>query len=751
MTFRNLMISALLLGLAGCGCNDDSTPPGSFNPAVVPAVLGIKTQAPPIPVQPPALGAMRIDVAILMDDGDSMNQTHLGIIPANAPDDKRERAQAARAIAETLEAQLRARLEAEYVAEGLPIPELDFAFAVARYEDFGGPFTNPNRRAGPVDDPTNPENDMDARPFILNMPILRQSHPEFAARFKTALDRVAPGDGNPRFVDPANGNKFEVEDPQTGLEALYQMAAPQNQDGTYGGWDGNGNGSTTDSGAPTSQDAARNPQMLPGDSGDVPAIGFELSPTLDPDDQPVYLVKDEAGNAVLIPNADIGGVPAQVPSLSSGNIGGMGWREDSARFVIVFGDIATVAPTDGPLFGTPELPGLLPPPLQTDMVTSTDGNVPPPDAPRQARSTLLGAFDGGAQFLQTGLQLTQRRMGEANGPVHDGGNGVAPVGAHTVQATIDRLNALDIEVLCLGTPFQGGLDTKPGETGVNGDIDSDISAVLFDPSDPNVVQPDPAPWFWMNAVNRLTTPEITSIAVGGGEGLFRAVYNLGTIWPFDPADPNGLDKSNVRNTVTDDLIERIRNWADVLDLGTLEESDLIQVQPLEQGSAQTHFTQLVQIPTYWADEARPADIEVVFPLAGQNPITYATVDDEVPLPASESIPFTVLANLDNIGNALPENATQVQEIEAYIVARGNGTDVDAQGNPIPLASATDTITQAEAAFTATVRDSRFPGPSAQLATVAVGCAILNDLAPGQDSSDQVGGTCPFPPAPPSTP
>ena len=80
----------------------------------------------------------------------------------------------AQQIMDNLEKNVRDRLAAEYTAEQLPVPDLDFAYSVVRYEDFGGPFTNPNRRAGPIEGSAN---DMDARPFILNMPLLRENHP----------------------------------------------------------------------------------------------------------------------------------------------------------------------------------------------------------------------------------------------------------------------------------------------------------------------------------------------------------------------------------------------------------------------------------------------------------------------------------------------------------------------------------------------------------------------------------------------
>jgi len=775
LTPRSFLAALLCLGLGGCGCTSDSTPRIPQNPIRLPAVLGLKTQMPPIPVAPPRLNVpVRIDVAFVMDDSDGMNDKPLGIIPANQGD-RRERSQAAQAIMRRIENMVRARLEAEYQNAQLPVPPLDFAFAVARYEDFGGAFTSPLRRTGAVDDPANRNNDQDARPFILNMPILRKAHPQFDERFLAAMAREAPGDGNPYVNLPGTPDLFKVLDPQSGIEALYQIAAPQNANLSYGGFDGNANNSTLDSGLPTSQDGLRNPQTLPGASGDVPAVGFQaVNPTDgdydDPDGRPLFRITDEGGNVVMIPAT--GGAGGTVPSVSSGNIGGIGWRPDAARFVILATDIGTVTPTATPPIGTPELPGLLPPPAQSEMVGSTAGA---PDAPRQARNVLLGAFDSGVQTLTGGFPLTTRRLGTANGPDFDTnptdnvrapGDGVAPVGAHTVEETIARLNALDIEVLLIGAPFIGGLDTKPGVTGVNGDIDSDIPASQFDPSDPSKVQPDMAPWFWMNAVSRLTTPEVTSIALGGAQETFPGVYNFGTVWPFNPADPQGADESNVRDSVTDDLVERIRDWIDngfvsggssivplaqrpalptlsyqfVLTLADgPQDPDVIQTAPLQAATPQTTFTTTATIPTYWSDQTAPADQTVSFPSAQEGPLQYNAKDDAVALPATRNVPYKIDAALTMVNGAVAGNAAQVQAILAFLKARGDGTN--------PIASEFDSINVTDAAFTVFVRDALFPDFGAQLATVVRGCAILNDLTVNQDASDQVGGTCPFPPVP----
>ena len=90
-------------------------------------------------------------------------------------------------------------------------PEVDFGFGVGRYEEYSS-------FAG---------EDSGGRPFILNQAIVTTDTPGFQQAIDQALDREAPG--------------FGGDGPETGIEALYQIA-------TGAGFDGNQNGSTLDSG-----------------------------------------------------------------------------------------------------------------------------------------------------------------------------------------------------------------------------------------------------------------------------------------------------------------------------------------------------------------------------------------------------------------------------------------------------------------------------------------------------------------------
>jgi len=131
------------------------------------------------------------------------------------------------------------------------LPGVDFGFGVGRFEEYAN-FAFENS-AG--------------RPFILNQPIIASTTPGFSLSIQSALDRMAPG--------------FGGDAPETDIEALYQIV-------TGVGFDGNNNGTITDSG-PAGLAAT---QLTPGASGDVPSFAS--------------FVPDPANN-VLAPDGNIGG------------------------------------------------------------------------------------------------------------------------------------------------------------------------------------------------------------------------------------------------------------------------------------------------------------------------------------------------------------------------------------------------------------------------------------------------------------
>ncbi len=224
-------------------------------------------------------------------------------------------------------------------------PSIDFAFGVGRFEDFGG------AGSGFSGESTT------GRPFTLNQPILATTFPSFSTLLEDALDNTAPG--------------FGGDGPETLLEGLFQTA-------TGAGFDGDGNGSSLDSGAAGSAGA----QQSPGTSGDVPPFSSNTLPT-------------------------------------SGTLGGVGWRSDSCRIVIVATDICSVAPFVG---ATPA------------SITGTGGSV-------------------GIEEIVCDTTPGSDRFGPVSDSKTSSGNtvtnAIAPAGAATIQATVNALNALGIRVIGL--------------------------------------------------------------------------------------------------------------------------------------------------------------------------------------------------------------------------------------------------------------------------------------------------------------
>ncbi len=107
----------------------------------------------------------------------------------------------------------------------------DLAFGVGRFEEYGN-FASEYSTG---------------RPFILNQPMVASSTAGYMTAIQAALNRTTPGYGG--------------DGPETDIEALYQLV-------TGLGFDGNNNGTVTDSGAA----GLGSTQLIPGNSGDVPAF-----------------------------------------------------------------------------------------------------------------------------------------------------------------------------------------------------------------------------------------------------------------------------------------------------------------------------------------------------------------------------------------------------------------------------------------------------------------------------------------------
>jgi hypothetical protein len=229
------------------------------------------------------------------------------------------------------------------------LPGVDFGFGVARFKDFGGPFTSVSRDIAA------------SRPFILDQPIVTAATAQAAgttlnALISNALAAVSPGNGG--------------DTPEADIEALYQIA-------TGAGFDGNGNGSKLDSGPA----GALTTVVNPGSSGDVPPFSSNVG-------------------------------------LTSGSLGGIGWRPGAEHIVLLATDTAPVA-----AFSTSPIPSTI----------TGIGGVPVP-------STAFESSFGRVGFVSTALD------GTGTGPQP----GVVPQGAATVEETIYALNSRGIRVIGMG-------------------------------------------------------------------------------------------------------------------------------------------------------------------------------------------------------------------------------------------------------------------------------------------------------------
>jgi len=204
------------------------------------------------------------------------------------------------------------------------------------------------------------------RPFTLNQPIVTAATAGGAAArdtlITTALSATAPG--------------FGGDGPESDIEALSQVA-------TGAGFDGNGNASNLDSGPA----GAAATQTAPGTSGDVPAFSSNVGVT-------------------------------------SGTLGGAGWRSGALHLVILATDVCSISP----------FPAGFPIPA---MITGAGTSVEPVTA-----------------FACTSTTPGASRFGFVSDSKTSAGNtvagAIAPSGSATVQATVTALNSLGIRVLGMG-------------------------------------------------------------------------------------------------------------------------------------------------------------------------------------------------------------------------------------------------------------------------------------------------------------
>lgn len=536
-TLRTLTLALPLLALAGCGCDTDSGFTTLFAKRAGSFVMS--TPVAPVPVEPPP-SVTPIDILFVLDDS-GLNPALGGIGPQLgmvygdiALEPGRKKQAVARAVMQDIVANIKADLQAAYPGE-----TFDLAFGVARYEDFGGPFR---------------PQDAQARPFIVNQPIYRLDREGALSLLTSAFLREAPGVGN---------QSGQPVDPQALVEALCQAAAGM-------GFDGNGDGDTSDSGL----FGAETTQTSPGTSGDVPAASFAADGD-DEDGAPRYVTP--------------GGAAA------SGNLGGVGWRPRSLRYILTSTDIPAVTPFPA---------GQAIPPS----VASTSGGA----YPRSARSIPTQAF---ASTTTLALQAEQR-FGVLPDPV-------APAGARTLQAAIQALNTgpdaaspLNIEVLGLGTLRTAPLPFKPNLPGAP----LPGVAAITDPS-----APDSSPFTMMSALAYLTGAQRTW--PGSAEPL-ALVYNLATVFPKTATAP--------RADIREDLVFRVGQGLPALPAAerpaleplvvtydgqaTLPEGSALVIAAIDgldedgtaNGTTVAGTLVTMRVPRYYSDETAPATKRVAW-------------------------------------------------------------------------------------------------------------------------------------------
>lgn len=239
-------------------------------------------------------------------------------------------------------------------------PGVTFGFGVSMFKDYGGAWSNED------------SDEVDTRPYILNQPIITAATAGGQEQLATDIsDAASRADSLPGYGG---------DGPESALEGLYQLA-------TGSGFDGNGNGSTQDSGAA----GDLNTQTNPGLSGDVPSFATNTAPT-------------------------------------SGSLGGIGWRPGALHLVILATDVSTAAgfPAGSPI---------------PSNVTAHNGDTEPSINFSSGYLNDDGSGDG-ARFGHIANSVDPATNTEPGAVVPKGGAGV--------QQTVDALNALGIRVIGMG-------------------------------------------------------------------------------------------------------------------------------------------------------------------------------------------------------------------------------------------------------------------------------------------------------------
>jgi len=244
-------------------------------------------------------------------------------------------------------------------------PTADFGFGVGRFEDYPISFSTEDV------------------PYILNQPIISDSEPGFLTAINGALNRSSPG--------------FGGSGPESAIEGLFQVA-------TGAGFDGNGDGDTTDNGpaGPTTT------QVNTGTTGDVPAYstfvpdpaGPVLAPThpvsmandgvsFRPGSQKFVLLATDAPFTVEPDNIDpyvgVNGVSVPASAINNGSDpmspGGRGATVQATVDELISRGIKVIGLGDPGFFGTTNIPR----------------------GPLEALSTLTGAINTTGAPVENGI------------------------------------------------------------------------------------------------------------------------------------------------------------------------------------------------------------------------------------------------------------------------------------------------------------------------------------------------------------
>jgi hypothetical protein len=275
------------------------------------------------------------------------------------------------------------------------LPGVDLGFGVGRFEEYAN-FAAENS-AG--------------RPFILNQPIISAGTTGFSAAIQAALDRTAPGYGG--------------DQPETDIEALYQVA-------TGAGFDGNNNGTTSDSGAA----GLASTQLTPGDGGDVPSYAS--------------FTVDSAGNVL----------PA------SGSVGGAGFRPGALPIILTATDTGFAFQPAGETSVT-GVGGLT---LPISALTGTSRNTTPFNSGAGIQQTITALNALGALVVGLGTN------GDAAGDPRQGLESLARLTGAVNQSTATIANGT-LDPIAPGDPLYFQISSGFGASVANGIVTAIQNAV----------------------------------------------------------------------------------------------------------------------------------------------------------------------------------------------------------------------------------------------------------------------------------